>query len=87
MLGFFHSNHSETPYIKLDRSKCHACWECIPVCSNAVIGKVDFLGHRHALIDKEDKCTGCAKCVKTCKFNAYIKKEIQHGSQRNKDVQ
>ncbi len=73
-LSFFRSNHLQTPFIALNTSKCKACWKCIAACPNDVIGKVDFLGHRHARIDKPDNCSGCTKCVKLCEFEAYTKK-------------
>ena len=63
--------HSGTEYVQLNTRKCKACWKCINTCPNKVIGKIDFLGHRHARINQSDKCSGCLKCVKTCEFGAY----------------
>ena len=59
-----------TQYILLDRSRCEACWRCVEACPRSVIGKVDFLGHRHAKIRAADDCTGCGSCVKTCQAAA-----------------
>ncbi|MDD5398253.1 MAG: 4Fe-4S binding protein [Dehalococcoidia bacterium] len=58
--------HSRTKYILLNTRLCRACWKCTTACPNGVIGKVDFLFHRHARIDHAEKCKGCSKCVKAC---------------------
>ena len=68
---FLRRGHTRTAYVQLDTRKCKACWKCINTCPNKVIGKIDFLGHRHARIDQSDKCSGCLKCVKTCESGAY----------------
>jgi 2-oxoglutarate ferredoxin oxidoreductase subunit delta len=68
---FFNRKHTRTPFIQLDTKKCKACWECIKICSNQVISKVDIPWHKHALIVEPDACTGCLKCVSICQYNAY----------------
>ncbi len=67
---FSFSRHDQTRFIHLDTHKCQACWECIQACPNGVIGKVDFLRHRHARISNPDQCKGCKKCVKVCRHQA-----------------
>lgn len=61
---------SATAFIILDRSRCEACWECLDACPQAVLGKVDFLGHRHAKVKTAEDCTGCGRCVKVCEAGA-----------------
>jgi 2-oxoglutarate ferredoxin oxidoreductase subunit delta len=68
---FLRHERARTVYVQLDARKCKACWKCIDTCPNKVIGKIDFLGHRHVRIDQSDKCSGCLKCVKTCESGAY----------------
>ncbi len=58
--------HTQTKYIELDRHKCQACWKCVEVCPNHVMGKVNVLMHRHARIDHAELCKGCKKCVQSC---------------------
>ena len=57
-------------HIQLDTRKCKACWKCLEVCQNEVIGKVDLPWHKHALIIHPDNCTGCLKCSKSCQYHA-----------------
>lgn len=61
---------AKTNYILLDTRKCEACWKCMEVCPNNVIGRVNLPWHKHALLIKSDNCTGCSKCIKACEFNA-----------------
>jgi len=70
-MGLRSSNRLKTTFIRLDTRKCEACWNCLDACPNQVIGKISFLGHRHAVIQKPDQCIGCLKCVKSCLYNAY----------------
>jgi 2-oxoglutarate ferredoxin oxidoreductase subunit delta len=70
-IPFLHPNRSLTNFVQLNTRICQACWRCINECNKNVIGKVDFLGHRHARIDNPDQCAGCLKCVKICKFGAF----------------
>lgn len=64
---------TKTDYILLDTKKCEACWKCMEVCPNNVIGRVNLPWHKHALITMRDNCTGCSKCITNCEFNAITK--------------
>jgi 2-oxoglutarate ferredoxin oxidoreductase subunit delta len=77
-LRLFINRHTQTQFIKLDTGKCKACWKCIESCNKKVIGKIDFLGHRHAKINNADKCAGCLKCLKVCIYGAYTKNDEQY---------
>jgi 2-oxoglutarate ferredoxin oxidoreductase subunit delta len=59
-----------TPFVRLDRSRCEACWECIAVCPESVLGKIDVWLHRHAVVRDGDRCQGCRRCVKVCAAGA-----------------
>ena len=59
-----------TPFIVLDQSRCEACWECLAVCPESVLGKVDVWFHRHAVVRQGDLCRGCRRCVKACAAGA-----------------
>ncbi|HNW50689.1 MAG TPA: ferredoxin family protein [Prolixibacteraceae bacterium] len=65
--------HNQTSHVGLNTRVCKACWKCVDSCQKQVIGKVDFLGHRHALIRKPDQCVGCFKCMKVCENGAFFK--------------
>lgn len=71
--GAKHRNHTRTAYIFLNTRKCQACWKCMEVCSNHVIGRINFPFHKHARIVNENDCTGCLKCVKVCESEALTK--------------
>ena len=60
----------QTAYIRLNPRNCIACWECIASCPKDVLGKIDFLGHRHAKIKNGNACIGCKKCLRACQHNA-----------------
>lgn len=49
------TRHDTTGYIRLNIRLCQACWKCIAVCRNRVLGKVEFF-HRHARIDNAGSC-------------------------------
>jgi uncharacterized Fe-S center protein len=72
------SRHSETRYILLNTSRCKACWECVDVCPQHVLGKIDFHFHRHARIDRSKKCKGCLRCIKACSNQAIMTREKIH---------
>ena len=82
-----------TRFIALDTHRCEACWACVEACPSHVLGKVDFLGHRHARIDHAAACKGCKTCVRTCPNQAirYIysppPREEQHRQDKIPDVQ
>lgn len=69
----FNRKNTRTQFIRLDTKKCKTCWICIKNCTNQVIGKVDLSFHKHALIVRQDACTGCFNCLTVCQFNAYSK--------------
>lgn len=82
----FSREHTRTPFVKLDTGVCKACWLCIDVCSNQVIGKVDLPWHKHALISRPDACTGCLNCVSICEYNAYsINDKEKHADVKKKN--
>jgi len=59
-------HHHSTKFIELDTHLCQACWACVEVCPNGVLGKIDILFHKHAKIVNAQACKGCVKCVKAC---------------------
>jgi ferredoxin len=62
-----------TAHVALDRGLCEACWQCIDACPNAVLGRVKFGPHRHAIVRSPDDCTGCLACVKACESGALTR--------------
>jgi NAD-dependent dihydropyrimidine dehydrogenase PreA subunit len=60
------AKRNSTKYIRLDTRLCQACWKCIEACPNGVIGRIEFLFHKHTFIENANKCKGCQKCVKAC---------------------
>ena len=73
--GLFSREHTRTAHVELNRKKCKACWQCLENCPNQVIGKIDLPWHKHALIVDSRHCSGCLKCVKTCRYGAYTKSD------------
>jgi ferredoxin len=68
-----HKQHpDQTKFIRLDHQLCQACWDCIEVCPNNVIGKINVLFglHKYARIDQPELCKGCKKCVQACPSQA-----------------
>ena len=61
-----------TPYIWTDTRRCEACWKCIETCNNQVIGKVEFLWHKHIVIQNGENCKGCKKCIKICPHGVFF---------------
>jgi NAD-dependent dihydropyrimidine dehydrogenase PreA subunit len=87
----FSRNHLETEFIKIDSRRCKACWNCVENCSRGVIGKINFLGHKHAHIDNPEKCIGCLRCVKACDKGAItalkiINRKEKNGTENNKEA-
>jgi ferredoxin len=68
--SLFHSERMQTRHIQLNPGLCHACWQCVDACQSNVLGRIDFLGHRHARIKNPDQCTGCLNCVQVCEHGA-----------------
>lgn len=54
-------NKKQTKFILLDPHRCIACWECVDVCPKQIIGKVQFLWHKHIVFKDADACIGCKK--------------------------
>ncbi|HAR39689.1 MAG TPA: FeS-binding protein [Porphyromonadaceae bacterium] len=65
------SSRIRTEYIWINPRKCEGCWKCISTCKKQVIGKVDFLWHKHIIIRNPDTCTGCQKCINTCPHEVF----------------
>jgi MinD superfamily P-loop ATPase len=61
-----------TEYIQVDSRKCKACWKCIEVCRNNVIGKINLPFHKHVHIEHPELCKGCLKCLKVCPEKAIF---------------
>ncbi len=70
-----HRRATATPFVLLDRSRCEACWSCVETCPEAVFGKVEFLRHRHTVVETGDRCLGCGRCVKVCKSGALTRRD------------
>jgi Fe-S-cluster-containing hydrogenase component 2 len=70
------SNHISTEYIELITHHCQACWKCIEICPNHVLGKVSFFSHKHARVDNAAACKGCKKCVRVCPNEAILYKGV-----------
>ena len=62
-----------TPYMLLVPHNCEACWKCVESCPKTVIGKVNFLMHKHAKIINVDACIGCMQCFNVCEYKAIYK--------------
>ena len=44
------SKNRETQFIKINTHNCKACWKCIANCPQNVIGKINIIIHKHAVI-------------------------------------
>ena len=57
-------------YIKIDKTKCKACYLCMEVCPKGLIVKAkeaNLLGNFPAEFnDPENHCLGCALCAIRC---------------------
>ena len=62
--------HKMTKYILVNTHLCEACWNCLDVCPNQVLGKLEFGGHRHIRINASENCKGCKMCVQACPNHA-----------------
>lgn len=69
--GFFNREHASTKFVVLDTKKCRACWKCLEVCTNKVLGRINLPWHKHIRLVDGSACVGCMKCVKICN-NAAI---------------
>ncbi|NMC13101.1 MAG: ferredoxin family protein [Chloroflexi bacterium] len=61
-----------TKYIEINTRLCEACWKCVEICPNGVLGKIDFFGHHHVKIEHAEACKGCKKCVRACPNEAIF---------------
>ena len=62
--------HKMTKYILVNTRLCEACWDCLDVCPNQVLGKLEMGLHRHVRINASENCKGCKKCVQACPRHA-----------------
>ncbi len=57
-------------YIKIDKSRCKACYLCVDVCPKKLIQKgseANSMGHFPVeFTDTENQCLGCAMCAIRC---------------------
>ena len=67
---------TSSPFVALDRSLCEVCWRCVAVCPEAVLGKLEFGWHKHAVVDSGERCSGCGKCLKACKSGALSGRSV-----------
>ena len=73
---FFYPEPAKTAFILLDTKKCTACWKCLQICTNDVIGRINLPWHKHVKLVNKKYCTGCLRCVKVCNSGAL--KKISH---------
>jgi 2-oxoglutarate ferredoxin oxidoreductase subunit delta len=75
----------ETKYIRLSPRQCQGCWECVAICPEAVLVKMDRTRHAHVHIRNPQACSGCKKCVWACEHAAieytYVPKSSQSSRQ------
>ena len=81
-MNLFPFNHlRETKYIRLSPRQCQGCWECVEVCPEAILVKMDLGRRPHVHIKNPDACTGCKKCVRACEYAAieytYVSKSAR----------
>jgi ferredoxin len=67
---FFKSKIIKTSFIIVDIKKCKGCWNCLKICKNNVIGRINLTWHKHIILANVNLCVGCLKCVKVCKTGA-----------------
>jgi len=79
-------SRTATPFVALDRSLCEACWRCVAVCPKSVLGKVEVLWHKHAVIDAGEHCTGCGKCLRVCPSGALSGRGVASQAEPSADV-
>jgi len=60
-----------TGHVWANTHSCKACWECINACPKQVIGKVNFLWHKHIVFKNSECCTGCKKCIQACPYGVF----------------
>jgi 2-oxoglutarate ferredoxin oxidoreductase subunit delta len=55
--------------IKIDIEMCKGCGLCVHVCGQRTLkmsDEVNSSGSRYAMVDQEEKCTGCMHCAIIC---------------------
>jgi 2-oxoglutarate ferredoxin oxidoreductase subunit delta len=57
--------------VLLDAGQCKACWKCLDVCPQQIIGKINIIVHKHAVMRKKEQCISCLKCVDICSYGAF----------------
>ena len=75
ILLFKHQHKLSTEFIDFIPKGCISCWKCVEACPKNVIGKIEVLFHRHAILVDADACIGCKKCVKACPQHCFAAKE------------
>jgi uncharacterized Fe-S center protein len=68
--------YASTQYIQLDTRICKACWKCLDICPNNVIGRINLPFHKHARINNKINCKGCLRCLNVCESTALSKVSI-----------
>ena len=68
---FKHQHKLSTEFIDFIPKGCISCWKCVEACPKNVIGKIEVLFHRHAILVDADACIGCKKCVKACPQHCF----------------
>jgi len=64
--------HTASAYITINTKLCKACWNCISACPEGILGKVDFIFHKHIHLDDPESCIGCLACEKICPEGAIV---------------
>ena len=74
----------ETNYIRLAPRQCQGCWECVQVCPEDVLVKMDRTRHPHVHIRNAQACTGCKKCVRACAYAAIEYTYVTRASKKSR---
>jgi|WetSurMetagenome_2_1015567.scaffolds.fasta_scaffold450151_1 ferredoxin len=77
--------HIRTTFVRLDTSKCVACWNCLEECKNHIIGRINLPWHKHARFVNDKSCTGCVKCISVCEHGALSKISVNNPGNSTKD--
>ncbi|MFV0397212.1 MAG: ferredoxin family protein [Bacteroidales bacterium] len=65
------NDRHQTSFVSIDPRRCEACWRCISTCPKGVLGRVEFLWHRHVVIKNPDHCVGCLACMDECPAGVF----------------
>ena len=52
--------------------------DCVDVCPQGVLGKLDLRFHRHVRIERAENCKGCLLCLDACSHQAILSMEETH---------